>query len=122
MFIPISAMPLAVAIATIYHNVQYFGFVWLFERSRSIELKQAGESLQVPQRLAFQKGWKSYFGIALAYSILVIAVYLVTPSFVGLTFIYFLGLSHYIIDGYIWRHDINRGMGPVIHRLALGKI
>ena len=117
-FIPLEAMPLAMAIGTIYHNVQYFGFVWMFERHRSEELASTGAPLQLPQRLAFDGNWRKYFAIALAYSFLVIAVYLATPRSVGLTFIYFIGLAHYIIDGYIWRRDHNKLLGPVVARLA----
>lgn len=117
-FIPLEAMPLAMAIGTIYHNVQYFGFVWMFERHRSAELSASGAELQLPQRLALEGAWRKYFTIALAYSFLVIAVYLATPRSVGLTFIYFIGIAHYIIDGYIWRRDNNKLLGPVVGRLA----
>lgn len=119
-FIPLEAMPLAIAIGTIYHNVQYFGFVWMFERYRSEELARTQFPLELPQRLAMQGSWKSYFGLAFSYSFLIIAFYLLTPKHVGLTFIYFVGIAHYIIDGYIWRRDNNKLLSPVMARLAAG--
>lgn len=117
-FIPLEAMPLAIAIATSYHNIQYFGFVWLFERYRAEELSKTDLPLQLPQRLALQGSWKSYFGLAFLYSAVVIVFYLVTPRYVGLTFIYFLAIAHYIVDGYIWRRDVNQLMAPVAGRIA----
>lgn len=120
-FLPIEAMPLAVAIATMFHNFQYFGFVWMFEKYRSEDMKLAGIELQLPQRLAAQNSWSKYFTLALIYSVLVVIVYLVTPKQVGLTFIYFLALSHYIIDGYMWRRDINKSVGGFVAALAGNK-
>ncbi len=117
-FIPLEAMPLAVAIGTIFHNVQYFGFVWLFEKNRSREMGKLDLPLELPQRLAFQGGWKRYFGVALAYSFAVIGLYLVLPHSFGLTLIYFLGFAHYVIDGYIWRRDHNGLLGASLSRMA----
>jgi hypothetical protein len=117
-FIPISAMPLAVAVGAMFHDVQYFGFVWLFERERSQELRAASVSLGLPQRLAFNNGWARYFGLALAYSFMVIAIYLSTPRAIGLTLIYFLAIVHYVVDGYIWRRNHNQYLTPVIARWA----
>jgi hypothetical protein len=117
-FIPLTAMPLAVAIATMYHNVQYFAFVWLFQKYHAHELQSLGLPLQTPLRLAFSGSWKKYFTVALAYSFLVVAFYKLVPNQVGLTFIYFLGLSHYVIDGYVWRRDVNSAIGGFTSYLA----
>ncbi len=117
-FIPVSAMPLAVAIGTIFHNIQYFGFVWLYEKYRSKELMAAKVSLPFHQRLVHHNAWIKYFSIALIYSLAMILFYLVTPKHIGMTLIYFVALSHYIIDGYMWKKDINKILTPVVNRIS----
>lgn len=117
-FIPIEAMPLAVAIGTMFHNFQYFGFVWYFERTQSTESSELAETMGFPQRFAHQGSWMKYFTVALIYSFAVIALYLMTPRNFGLTFIYFLGIAHYIIDGFIWRRDNNTLLGGVVNQWA----
>jgi hypothetical protein len=123
LFMDLHAMPLAVAIATIYHNVQYFGFVWMTERERTDEMvKVVGASgLGLPQRLAQQASWVRYFGLALLYSVFVLGLYLVFPRPVGVALIYFVAFSHYIVDGYMWRRERNHLLVPVLSRLAWGK-
>ncbi len=117
-FIPVSAMPLAVAIGTIFHNIQYFGFVWLYEKYRSKELIAAKVSLPFHQNLVHRNAWIKYFSIALIYSVIMILFYLITPKHIGMTLIYFVALSHYIIDGYMWKKDINKTLTPVINRIS----
>jgi hypothetical protein len=121
LFVPLSAMPLAVAIATIYHNIQYFGFVWLFERHRSADIATAQLPLQLPQRLAFEGAWKRFFGMALLFSMAVITIYVSVPKQMGTVLIYFIALSHYLIDGQIWRRDQNRAVAPFIARMSAMK-
>lgn len=121
LFIPITAMPLAVAIATMYHNVQYFGFIWLFENSRGKEIEKAasGEEFKsYPLKLAAGGRWKTYFALAFIYSLLIVVFYKITPSQVGLTFIYFLGISHYIVDGIIWKRTNNKHVSVMISALT----
>ena len=120
-FIPLSAMPLAVAIGTIFHNIQYFGFIWLFEKYRSKELVEANITLQIHQKLVYQKSWVKYFSIALIYSIAMITFYLITPKHIGMTLIYFTALAHYVIDGYMWKKNHNKLLTPVIGRIAAAK-
>nr|BFD31453.1 hypothetical protein GTC16762_10710 [Pigmentibacter ruber] len=120
-FIPVTAMPLAVAIGTIFHNVQYFGFVWLFEKYRTKEMNEANISITFYQKLVSKNAWIKYFSIALTYSIMMIIFYLITPKHVGMTLIYFMALSHYIIDGYMWKKDINKTLSPVLHRISIAK-
>ena len=97
-----------VAIATIFHNIQYFGFVWMFERERTGIMVEKRTGLQMPQRLVHMGAWKRWFGVALLYSLAICVFYLAAPKQVGLTLIYFLGFAHYIIDGHIWRGAHNK--------------
>lgn len=120
-FIPLSAMPLAVAIGTIFHNIQYFGFVWLFEKYRTKELLDTKIPLQFHQRLVYQKSWVKYFSIALIYSIAMIIFYTITPKHIGMTLIYFTALAHYVIDGYMWKKDHNKLLNPVLGRIAVAQ-
>jgi hypothetical protein len=117
-FIPIEAMPLAVAIGTIYHNIQYFGFVWLFERERSQELAKISLSLEIPQKLALLGSWKGYFSLSLLYSFVMVAVYLISPKSFGLVLIYYIAFAHYIIDGYIWKRQNNSFLKKFTEALA----
>lgn len=118
-FIPVTAMPLAVAIATIFHNIQYFGFVWLYEQERSDEFKNLNLPMSAPQNWALNNNWGKYFGLAFVYSISIIGLYFLFPKAIALTFLYFLSLSHYIIDGYIWRRDQNQMLGQIFNKIAL---
>lgn len=120
-FIPVSAMPLAVAIGTIFHNVQYFGFVWLYEKHHSKELLEAKNHLSFHLSLVNKNSWIKYFSIAFLYSLLMILFYLVTPKQIGMTLIYFIALSHYVIDGYIWKKDINKNLSLVVNRISIAK-
>jgi hypothetical protein len=114
--LPLSAMPLAMAIATIFHNVQYFGFVWLYERGRA-----GGGAAGLSHRLAVAGRWKGFFGLGLLFSFAVIAVYKALPHQFGTFTIYFIGVSHYLIDGSIWRGRDNRHLGPAIAQIAVGE-
>jgi len=117
-FIPLSAMPLAVAIGTIYHNVQYFGFVWLFEKYRTKEMTELGVPLQLPQQWVYQNAWAKYFSVALIYSFSMIVFYAVTPRHIGMSVIYFITVAHYVIDGYLWKGTHNRLLRPVLRRIS----
>jgi hypothetical protein len=79
---------------------------------------EANIPLQLPQRLSYTRSWKMYFSIAAIYSFTIVAIYKLLPHQAGLALIYFLGIAHYIIDGYIWRKDVNKLLNPVIGRLA----
>jgi hypothetical protein len=113
-FLPLDAMPLAMAIATIFHNVQYFAFVWLYERNRLPELSE----LALPQRLVSEGRWKTYFALGLAFSAVVVTVYAIVPRSFGVFLIYFIGVSHYLVDGEIWKSRRNRHLGPAVARIS----
>lgn len=112
--IPLEALPVSVAIGTIFHNIQYFGFVWAFESSRSMGMEKSGLKLGLPQKLARSGAWKSYFSIALVYSFAIVALYVLLPKTFGLGLMYFVGLSHYIVDGLVWRRNVNFSMSKVL--------
>lgn len=108
--LPLEALPVGVAIATMFHNIQYFGFVWLFERTRG-DLREE-KNLPVSKMGSWATGhnWLAFFGVALAYSFLLVGLYGIWPTRLLLTTIYFLAFAHYIIDGYIWNSQHNHGM------------
>lgn len=117
-YLPLSAMPLAVAIGTIFHNIQYFGFVWLFEKHRAEELISINIPLPLHQRWVHQKAWIKYGTTSLIYSIAMVIFYSITPKHLGLTLIYFISVAHYVIDGYIWKRNSNILLTPVLNRIA----
>jgi hypothetical protein len=118
LLLPLDAIPLAMAIATIFHNVQYFGFVWLYERGRRGVPDRS--TLGLSHRLAVSGRWKSFFGLGLVFSFAVIALYKLAPKELGTFVIYFIGVSHYLVDGSIWRGRDNRHLGPALARIAEG--
>ena len=119
-FVPLSAMPLAVAIATIYHNIQYFGFVWLFERNRVVALSQKGTELQYTQKVVLRGNWKTFAGLGLTYSLFMTVIYLASPMSFGLVLLYYIAFAHYIIDGIIWRRHNNAYVGEMVQNLVSG--
>ena len=117
-FVPIEALPIPVAIATMFHNIQYFGFVWSFEKHRSADMEANQELMGIPQRLAAKKSWKTYFGLALDYSVAIVTLYTLLPKGYGLAVVYFTGIAHYIIDGYLWKSDINLKLRTIVSQWA----
>jgi hypothetical protein len=118
-FIPLEAMAVSVAIGTMFHNIQYFAFVWLMERYRAEELRSVQVELHRWQNFAAKGQWQRYFGLALLYSFVMIALYVALPHNTALALIYFVAFAHYIIDGHIWRHENNRWLSPTLKRLVL---
>lgn len=116
--LPISALPVGVAIATMFHNIQYFGFVWLFEETRSQIRQEQSLPISKMGTWASQRNWVAFFGVALAYSLIIVGLYGIWPTRLLLTVIYFLAFAHYIIDGYIWTSRHNKGLGNVMRRLS----
>lgn len=116
--LPISALPVGVAIATMYHNIQYFGFVWLYEGKRGELRKEQNLPLSKMGLWATRQNWVAFFGVALAYSFLIVGIYGIWPTRLLLVTIYFLAFAHYIIDGYIWTSQHNKGLGGVLQRLT----
>jgi len=120
LFIPLYAMPLAVAIGTIYHNIQYFGFIWMFERNRAKRFEEKNLPIQLPQKLVLKGSWGKFFGLSLIYSFAIVGFYLVAPFQLGLVLIYYVGFAHYIIDGLIWKKANNMDVELFLDR-PLGK-
>ncbi len=116
--LPGAALPLVIAAASVFHNLQYFGFVWLFERARSKELAELGTELALPQRLALRGAWRGYFGIAFGYAFAVGAATIALPRDLGALLIYASSLTHYIVDGVIWRRAWNGSMATTLAALA----
>lgn len=117
-FLPIEALPVGVAIATMYHNIQYFGFVWLFEEKRAELRLESNLSLSKMGSWALKKQWVAFFGVALAYSFVIVGIYGIWPTRLLLVTIYFLAFAHYVIDGYIWTSQCNKNLGGFIQRLT----
>lgn len=119
-FIPIQALPVAVAIGTIFHNIQYFVFVWIFEKNRSMELmkQMPGTKLTKSQNWTTKGAAFKYFGTALGFSAVVIFLYLILPRSIAMVFIYFLAFAHYLIDGHIWKSHHNSMLTSTLHRMA----
>jgi hypothetical protein len=112
-------IPLSIAIGTMYHNIQYYGFVWMFERRRASQWARQGAPLQMPQRLAARGAWAGYFGMALVYSAIIGVLYQFLPRAAGLVLVYTVTVSHYLVDGFVWRRKHNRDVAPTFESIAL---
>jgi hypothetical protein len=117
-WIPVRDFPLLIAILSIAHNIEYFGFVWLHDHQSALARAGLAQRLQPQERLASRGNWPAYFALALAFSLGLLGLYGRLPHGAGLFIIYTLTFAHYLADGVIWRHKRNRGLGPVIAGLA----
>jgi hypothetical protein len=117
-FVPIEAIPVSVAIGTVFHNIQYIVFVWIAEKYRARELNQLQIPLHFWQRIAHDRRWKSFLGICLFYSFAIIVLFSLIPTSAGLVLIYFLAFAHYVVDGLIWKREHNQWLSPTLKRLA----
>ena len=102
---------LTVAIFITYHDIQYAGFVWHFQRSRSAIAAQAGTPLDLVHRLALENRALPYFGLAFLFSLVVVGVIVAVPPAVALAVIVLHNNLHYFMDGTIWQRKHN----PLVH-------
>jgi hypothetical protein len=118
LFVPIEAIPVSIAIGTIFHNIQYFAFVWLAEKNRAKELVHREIPLEGWQKIVHERRWKTFLSITLFYSFAIIVLFSLIPTSAGLVLIYFLAFAHYIVDGLIWRRENNKWLSPTLKRMA----
>ncbi len=117
-YLPLSALPISIAIGTMYHNIQYFGFVWLYEKNYAHVRQAEGGDLSHLQTISYQGDWKRYFSYAFLYSLSIFLLYGLLPHHWMLPVIYFLAFSHYLVDGVMWQKKHNGNLSPVLRRLA----
>lgn len=102
---------LTVAIFITYHDLQYAGFVWHFQRSRSAIEAEAGTPLDAIHRWAHERRALPYFGAAFLFSLAVVGVIVAVPPAVALAVIVLHNNLHYFMDGCIWQRKHN----PLVH-------
>jgi hypothetical protein len=96
---------LTLAIFISFHDLQYFGFVWHFQRQRSVRLAAAGVELDAIHRWAHADQWGRYFGLAFGFSLALVALLSAVPTTVALTIVVFHNTLHYLMDGWIWKRQ-----------------
>lgn len=101
--VPTQDYLLTLAIFITYHDLQYWGFVWHFQRRRSLALEAEGKPLDWLHRLARDNRIYRYFGVAFLYSALVVATLVVAPPTVAIALVVFYNVVHYVMDGYVWK-------------------
>ncbi|MBC7544662.1 MAG: hypothetical protein H7338_18220 [Candidatus Sericytochromatia bacterium] len=106
---------LTLAIFITFHDIQYGGFVWHFQRQRAQRAAQAGQSLDRIHLWAKDNRYGRYFGLALAFSVGLVGLLSIVPATVALTIVVFHNTLHYLMDGWIWKRQNN----PTVH-LDLG--
>jgi hypothetical protein len=102
---------LTVAIFITYHDIQYAGFVWHFQRSRSEVEAEMGTPLDAIHRWALERKALPYFGVAFLFSLAILAVLVAVPPAVALAVIVLHNNLHYFMDGCIWQRKHN----PLVH-------
>lgn len=94
---------LTVAIFITYHDLQYAGFVWHFQRLRGEHEAGRGVRLDAIHRWAKEGRALPYFALGFLYSAAVFALMLVLPGLVAMAFVTFQTMVHQIMDGWIWK-------------------
>lgn len=99
------------------HNMQYIGYVWLFERKRVMHIENSqslpSQKLSFLLELVKKNNWKTYFGLIYGLTIFSIFIGLIGYELAALTLVHFLTIFHYIGDGFFWKKDINAHVKPV---------
>jgi hypothetical protein len=102
---------LTVAIFITYHDLQYAGFVWGFQRVRAEVEHVHGTTLDRIHRWALERKALPYFGAALAFSFAVVGAIAVSPPALALVLVVLHNNLHYFMDGRIWQRKHN----PLVH-------
>jgi len=103
--VPAQDYLLTLAIFISFHDLQYFGFVWHFQRRRAERLADEGVALDPIHRWAGANQWGRYFGLAFAFSLGLVALLSAMPTTAGLTIVVFHNTLHYLMDGWIWKRQ-----------------
>jgi hypothetical protein len=117
--LPPEAYMLMWIIPTLGHNIQYFGFVWLFETKRVEIIDTEKGIVDGPLSLVKKSKWVSYFGISYVATLLVLAISFVLGFQAVSVFItYIATVFHYVGDGVLWKKTMNRHVVPVSRSLV----
>ncbi|MEB3222131.1 MAG: hypothetical protein VKS61_08655 [Candidatus Sericytochromatia bacterium] len=107
---------LSLAIFITYHDLQYIGFVWMFQRRRAGWLVAAGHGLDFVHALAEANRPLPYLGLAGAFSLLVVGLIVALPPAGAIGVVVFVNVVHYLMDGMVWqrRHypGLHAHLGP----------
>lgn len=117
--LPPEAYMLMWIIPTLGHNIQYFGFVWLFETKRVEIIGSEKGLVDGPLKLVQKTKWVGYFGISYAATLLVLAISFVLGYQTLSVFItYIATVFHYVGDGVLWKKSLNSHVVPVSRALV----
>lgn len=117
--LPPDAYMLMWIIPTLGHNIQYFGFVWLFEKKRVEIVEAENRPIEGTLKLVRDSQWIRYFSISYIATFLVLIL-----SFLGgfqnlsVFLTYIATAFHYIGDGVLWKKTLNRHVVPVSRSLV----
>jgi hypothetical protein len=101
---------LSLAIFITYHDLQYIGFVWLFQRRRADWLVAAGEGLDFVHALAQANRPMPYLGLAAAFSLGVVGLLVALPPAGAIAVVVFVNVVHYLMDGMVWQRRYYAGL------------
>ena len=112
--VPNAAFFLTLALASSYHNLQYFAFCYTHHHLRAAE---SGED-SLYARLARERSWGWWFAIPMACGVAVAVLTAALPGLAGNILATWFMTSHYFVDGNIWRKKFY----PMMGRFGSGRI
>lgn len=118
LLLPLSDYILLWMLPTLAHNIQYFAFVWLFEKKRAELNVAAAVPLEGLTRFAAGRSWVRFYIIPLALALITVAAGSWIPDGPFIAFIQFWVLFHYLGDAVIWKRSFNSAVSPVSRALV----
>lgn len=117
--LPPDAYMLMWIIPTLGHNIQYFGFVWLFEKKRVDVIEAENGQVEGTLKLVKNSNWVKYFGISYVATFLVLMLsFLAGFQALSIFLTYIATVFHYVGDGIFWKKTINEHVVPVSRALV----
>lgn len=118
LFVPESSYSLIVLVGIIFHDIQYMGFVWGYEKHKLNIFAEEGIRVSPFQKFVQGDRWKTvtlgYFALA---GVMAIGIVYLGPVW-GFALFSGSSVSHYLVDGVIWKHKHNKNMKGFTSRLV----
>lgn len=114
--LPDGGLGMALITQTVFHNIQYLGFVWKYEEIKVDLFLEEKLELRGLQRFVQNKQPGVFYLPAFLFGAAMVGLLLWHPKF-GFTLYLAVTFSHYLIEGFIWRRKYNRNMPGFVSRI-----
>ena len=105
--VPARDMLLTVTLITVFHNIQYIGFVWHYHRSRAAVVFPDTPPADALHRWAAEGRFGRYMAMAAAYALVLMVIFACLGQTAALLLAFFHNTAHHLTDGYIWKRKYN---------------